>query len=159
MTPPEVLVIGVGSPDAGDDAVGPIVAGLVAGLAPPCVEVRTHEDPTDLTLLWSGRDRVVVVDAIRSGAPPGTIHTITVGDQWAAYDLPGGSHGTHDFGLASAIALGQALGTLPGQLEVVGVEGASFVPGEPLSPAVHDVLRDTVVVVLDRARPAREEAC
>nr|NLI50670.1 hydrogenase maturation protease [Propionibacterium sp.] len=138
------LVVGIGSPDAGDDAVGLLVAEAVARFGLPDVEVLTHEDPTDLTLLWQGRSRAVVVDAVRSGAPAGTVVTVDALTQ----PLPGGrSSGTHDFGLASAIALSRALGTLPGRLTVVGVEGVAFAPGDPVSPAVAAAIGRAAAVV------------
>ncbi len=138
------LVVGLGSPDAGDDAVGSLVADAVARLGLPGVEVLTHEDPTDLTLLWQGRSWVVVVDAVRSGGALGTVVILDA----SAGAVPGGrSAGTHDFGLASAIALSRALGTLPGSLVVVGVEGIAFAPGDPVSPAVASAVPDAVAAV------------
>lgn len=146
----EVLVIGLGSPDAGDDAVGPLVADAVARLALGGVRVLAHEDPTDLPLLWAGLPRVVVVDAVRSGASPGSVVVVDA----AASAPPPEGRGTHDFGLASAIGLSRALGTLPARLRVVGVEGAAFAPGDPLSPAVDAALPaavDAVVALLGEA--------
>ena len=143
------LVVGIGAPDAGDDAVGPLVADAVARLGLAGVDVLAHEDPTDLTLLWRGRPGVVVVDAVRSGAAPGTVVVLDLTDAAASggRQVIGGSTGTHDFGLASAIALSRALGTLPGRLAVVGVDGVPFAPGDPLSPAVAAALPDAVVAV------------
>ncbi len=77
---PTTLVVGLGSADRGDDAVGGHVARAVAALADPrVVVVVEHEDPTDLIELWTGHDRVVVVDATWSGGPPGTLHLIETG--------------------------------------------------------------------------------
>lgn len=147
---PEVLVIGVGSPDAGDDAIGPRVAAAVARLDVSGIEVLAHEDPTDLPLLWRGRRHVVVVDAVRSRTLPGTVLTVDA----AAGTLPpsGRSAGTHDFGLATSIGLSRALGTLPDRLTVVGVEGAAFRPGDPLTTAVEAAIGDAVAAVLRAAR-------
>lgn len=143
-----MLVVGVGSPDAGDDAVGFLVADAVARLGLPGVEVLTHEDPTDLPLLWRGRARVVVVDAVRSGATPGTVVAVALDAAAGGGRLPSGrGAGTHDFGLASAIGLSRALGTLPGHLTVVGVEGVAFAPGDPLSPAVASAVGEATRVV------------
>lgn len=137
----EVLVIGVGSPDAGDDAVGALVAQSVANRALPGVEVALHEDPTDLALLWRDRSRVIVVDAIRSGAPPGSIVLLDADDEADATRWPSGRCcGTHDFGVATAIGLSRALGTLPADLTVVGVEGVEFTPGGSLSDEVRDAV-------------------
>jgi hydrogenase maturation protease len=142
MTGP--LVIGLGTADRGDDAVGGAVARAVArrveaaGL--PDVLVVEHEDPTALLDLWVGRDPVVVVDAVCSGGPPGTVHRLETGEggprlperAWAAT----GRGGTHAFGLAAAVELARALRRLPARLVVVGVEAAGFDYGAPLSVPV-----------------------
>ena len=153
MTPRSAIVVGIGSPDAGDDAVGPVVAEGVRVLAPAGVEVLVHEDPTDLTLLWRDCGLVVVIDAVRSGEPPGTVRTAVVGRETEAGAWPSGrSEGTHDFGLGSAVALSRALGTLPERLVLVGVEGRSFAPGDPMSAAVRAALPTAVDAVLAACR-------
>ncbi|GAA6525133.1 hydrogenase maturation protease [Intrasporangium sp. DVR] len=152
MTSQDTLVIGIGSPDAGDDAVGPAVAEAVRSLAPPGVEVLAHEDPTDLTLLWQGRPHVVVIDAVRSGAPVGTVRTLVVSELTPLQSLQGlGSHGSHDFGVGSAVALSEALGTLPGQLAIVTVEGLAFRPGA-MTPLVRAAVPTAVEAVLEACR-------
>lgn len=156
--PQPTLVVGLGSPDRGDDAVGGHVARAVAALADPGVVVLQHEDPTDLIELWTGRDRVVVVDATRSGAAPGTLRVLDTGA--ARAPLPEaawartGRGGTHAFGLAEAVELARALRRLPARVTVVGVEAASFEPGAALSPAVAAAVPDAVDAVLDAVAAA-----
>ncbi|WP_345201477.1 hydrogenase maturation protease [Fodinibacter luteus] len=150
--PAAALVVGLGSPDRGDDAVGGHVARAVAAATNRRVAVLEHEDPTDLIELWSGHDRVVVVDATCSGAAPGTVVVLEAGaeqgllptDAWART----GRGGTHAFGLAAAVELARVLGRLPARLTVVGVEAVSFEPGAPLSRAVADTVPDAVDAVL-----------
>lgn len=138
MTGP--LVIGLGRADRGDDAVGGVVARAVDGAGLPGVLVVEHEDPTALLDLWVGRDPVVVVDAVCSGEPPGTLHRLETGA--GASPLPErawsatGRGGTHAFGLASAVELARALHRLPARLVVVGIEAAAFEYGTPLSAPV-----------------------
>ena len=68
------MVIGVGNAWRGDDGAGLAVARRVRELAPAGVEVREVEsDATALVDVWSGAEHVVVVDAARSGAAPGTV--------------------------------------------------------------------------------------
>ncbi len=138
MSVAPVLVIGVGSPDSGDDAVGPAVARSLARRAPAGVDVLVHEDPADLALLWRGRAVTVVVDALRSGAAPGTVRTMTISADagspapWPS-DRP---RGTHDFGVTWAVDLARSLGTLPDVLHLVGIEGVTFGAGERMTEAV-----------------------
>jgi hydrogenase maturation protease len=136
----EPLVVGLGSPDRGDDGVGPTVAGAIADLGLAGVRVASHEDPTDLIHLWKGADVAVVIDAVMSGHAPGEIVLLEVGrrerplpeSSWAQT----GRGGTHAFGLAAAVELSRALGHLPPRVVLVGIEAASFDHGAPLSPRV-----------------------
>ncbi len=159
-----VLVVGLGNPDRGDDGVGPVVAGRVAALTGPEVEVVSHEDPTDLTLLWEGRELVVVVDALRSGVAPGTVLVLRTGadrpplgeDAWART----GRGGTHAFGLVSAVELGRALGRLPREVTVVGVEAGSLEYWPGLTPEVAAAVPAAAVAVLEAiSTAARARAC
>jgi hydrogenase maturation protease len=134
------LVIGLGSVDRGDDAVGPEVARAVAAEGLTAVRVIEHEDPTALLDLWTGHDLVVVVDAVCSGGPPGSVHELETGigaapmpeRSWSAT----GRGGTHAFGLAAAVELARALHRLPSRLVVMGVEAAGFEYGAPLTASV-----------------------
>jgi hydrogenase maturation protease len=131
-----VLVAGLGQRDRGDDAIGPEVAAEVASRGLPGVTVIQQSDPLALLDVWDGAglaDLVIVIDAIRSGEPPGTLQVVDA----AGGPLPARTGAsTHAFGLAAAVELARALGRLPARLVIVGVEAGHFRPGEPLSPAV-----------------------
>ncbi|HNA29513.1 MAG TPA: hydrogenase maturation protease [Thiobacillaceae bacterium] len=132
------LVVGLGNPILGDDGVGWRVA----------ERVRASFDDPDVAVLClslgglslvehlAGYRRAVIVDAMSTGALPGTLHRF---DAVAAAD-PGAQHtaSVHDLSLASALALGRELGLdLPGEVAVVGVEAApEFEFGAALSEAV-----------------------
>ena len=138
--------------------MGPAIARVVAAALPVggAVEVRTEEDPTALLDLWEGHDHVVVVDAVVTGDPAGTLHRLELGtDAPSAAGRsrgPGtGRAGTHAFGLATAVELGRALGRLPARVVVVGVEAGNVDLGDTLSPAV------AAVVDAGRRRWWREE--
>ncbi len=146
------LVVGLGSPDRGDDAVGPVVARLVADLGLPGVRVLAHEDPTDLVTSMTGASDVVVVDAVWSpGSEPGSLIILETGD--GAPPLPEdawartGRGGTHAFGLAAAVELARALRRLPPRVTLIGIAAAGFEHGEPLSPAVAAAVERAVAAV------------
>ena len=141
------LVIGLGSLHGGDDRVGLDVARSISAAQPDGVEVVEHADPTDLVELWTGRDRVVVVDALLAGEEPGVVRVIEAGvgePSLAASRTWTSSGGTHAFGLSDAIALARTLGRLPRRLTVVGVVGRTFRPMDDMSP---DVVRAIPVAV------------
>ncbi|MDP3893351.1 hydrogenase maturation protease [Nocardioides sp.] len=139
MTHRSPLVIGLGNPDRGDDAVGAAVARAVAAQR-PTVEVVEHEDPTAVLDLWAGHSPVVVVDAVRSGAAAGTVHRLATGRGGPPISTQAWAHvgqgGTHGIGLAEIVELARALGRLPERLVVIGVEAERFDHGAPLSAAV-----------------------
>lgn len=137
-------VIGVGNPDRGDDGVGPEVVRRCerAGLGSKG-EVRlvvVAGESTELLDLWKDARAVILVDAVVSGSPPGSIHRLVEGPQLA---LPTWrSPSTHAISLPEVIALGRALHRLPARLVVLGVEATSFEPGSPLSPPVQAAFPD-----------------
>ena len=154
------LVVGLGSPDRGDDAVGPAVARGVAARRPDVAVVEV-EEPTALLDLWAGHDPVVVVDSVRSGAPTGSVHRLETGQ--AAPPLAArsrarsGPGSTHAVGLAEMVELGRALGRLPQRLVVVGVEAEHFDHGAPMTPLVAAAVPDAVLRVCDALTTARRE--
>lgn len=126
MTSP-VRVIGVGTDWRGDDAAGLAVADRLRCAGPPGLEVvRCAGGAAELLDAFDGADDVVVVDAVVSGAPPGTVHRLTA-PEGVAGARPGG--GTHDAGVADAVALAAALGRLPARVRVVGIEAADTAMG------------------------------
>lgn len=150
-------MLGLGARDRGDDAVGPVVAEAVGRRVDVDVEAGPR-DPAWILDAWRGRDGVVVVDATRSGARPGTVLRL---DPRARALVDSVSASTHGLGLASAIELGDVLGECPERLLVVGVEAASFAVGAALT---HDVRAavpeavDCVAAVIDGwQRSDREE--
>jgi hydrogenase maturation protease len=146
------LLIGLGTAHRGDDAVGHQVARRVAELAPPGVDVREVDDPSDLLDVWEGFARVVVVDAMASGRPPGSVVTLDVTD----VPLPAGSWaagGTHALGLAAAVELSRALGRLPARLWVVGVEAGTTASGAAPSGAVTAAVEPAVAAALATLGP------
>jgi hydrogenase maturation protease len=129
-----LLVIGVGNPDRGDDGVGRLVARLLEGME--------HDgEGTSLLAAFQGAEHVWLIDAAQSGAPAGTIHHF---DCAANEVLPHGGVSSHGFGVAEAIALARALGTLPPLCTVYAIEGGDFTPGAPLSPEVARAAEEVV---------------
>jgi hydrogenase maturation protease len=160
MTGRGPLVIGLGSPDRGDDAVGRAVARAVAALLPD-VAVVDHEDPTGLLEVWAGHHPVVLVDAVRSGAPAGTVHTLETGQAAPPVTSGAWAHSgygsTHAVGIAEMVELGRALGRLPERLVVVGVEAEDFAHGAPLTPRVAEAVPVAAARVCDEVAPVRRE--
>ncbi|MGP8060437.1 MAG: hydrogenase maturation protease [Acidimicrobiales bacterium] len=134
-TAPRVVVAGMGSEYRRDDGAGPAVAEEVTRLVIGVTNLGPLADPLDLLGLWDGAALAVVVDAVRSGAEPGTVRLIDLDD--APGDAAGaGPTSTHGISLAGTLRLARAVGNPPRRVVVVGVEGEDFSQGLGLSPAV-----------------------
>lgn len=165
----KVRVIALGSPHGGDDELMLTIAdGLVgielielvelvmagrpgAGLVELiCEEIGGGEGPA-----------VLILDVIRSGAAPGTIHELELSEllERSVALEPVSSHG---FGPAEALRLAAALGrTLP-RGRLLGIEGERFTIGAEPSPAVAAALPELdrrVRAAIDQlhAEPKRED--
>jgi hydrogenase maturation protease len=134
-----VKVIGVGNRWRSDDAAGLEVVERLRGELPEDVELLDREgEPTVLIGDWEDADVVWLVDAVSSGAPPGTLHRIDVARQELPPELFRAS--THHLGLAEAVELARALGRLPERVVFHGIEGGSFDAGEGLTAEVGDAV-------------------
>lgn len=125
------LIVGFGSDLRADDGVGvAVVRRLLAGPPPEgvrCAEVGiggialVHE-------LLDGCDRLVIVDGVRRGGAPGTVYVLTpIVPDLAAMPEEERHRFLVDAHFADpyrALVLGRALGVLPRDLHVVGVEVA-----------------------------------
>ena len=147
------MVIGVGNEFRHDDAAGlEVVQGLRARAGAAGIALGEQEGET-LALLeqWDGTDAVVLVDAIRSGVPPGTIHRVEVTSQAIPASLRS-STSTHAVGIGEAIELARTLDRLPGRVLVYGVEGRRFDAGRGLSQEVEAAIGPLSDAVLATAR-------
>ncbi|MFM7076798.1 MAG: hydrogenase maturation protease [Planctomycetaceae bacterium] len=132
------IVIGCGNTLVGDDGAGPFaVAALAARPLPP--DVRLLDAGTagiDAALGMAGAAHVILVDACRSGAPPGTLLEWSDLDP-AACPAPAGID-LHGCRWDQALALARLSwgGRPPARIDAILVEGASFVPGDGLSEPV-----------------------
>ncbi|HTR25616.1 MAG TPA: hydrogenase maturation protease [Terriglobales bacterium] len=123
-------IIGCGARNRGDDQAGLIVAERMRELG---FEAEAYTgDPLRLLDSWSADDDVILVDAVQTGAPAGTIH-IWDGDIPRSAESAVSSHG---FDISKALELARALHRLPASLRVYGIEGLNFSQTQGLSPEV-----------------------
>ena len=129
-----LLVVGIGNPDRGDDGIGPLVALDLSGRLPSdATLIARAGDILSLIDDWSGYDTAILIDAVVSGAPAGTIHRLDL----TRDPLPPGfsAPSTHAFGIAEAVELARALDQLPRRVILYALEGANFDPGVPMTAA------------------------
>jgi hydrogenase maturation protease len=123
------LIVGFGNPLRGDDGAGLAALRELEGLSLPsgvrCADVGiggmalVHE-------LQAGWDRLVIIDAVQRGGAPGTIYVLSptfpdLEDMTAIgkRDLLVDAHMAEPY---SAMLLADALGVLPAEIHVVGIE-------------------------------------
>ena len=151
MRAPRVLVIGMGHPDRGDDAVGRVVADrLLRDPLPGVKVVATDGEAGKLLDLFDEAEHVIIVDAGLSGAKPGTIHRLDA--VTASLPRPMFAMSSHAIGLVESIELARTLGTLPKRCIVLAVEGERFDLGAGLSQAVAQAVDALVRLVADELK-------
>lgn len=150
------LIIGVGNRDRGDDGIGPIVIDHLRDSAPQLETLVAEGDLSDLVLRWSSNQDVIVVDAVRSARPPGSVTTTDA----LSRGLPTEASllSSHGVGLAETVELARLLDRLPQSLVVVGVEAQSFGQFEPLSEAVAAAIPAALQQVLQLAGTSTDSA-
>lgn len=132
----KTLIVGIGSPILGDDGVGLHAARRVQAL-PPCDNVTVLELGTGgLALLdyLDGHDRLIILDAIVTGATPGTIFEL--GGEDAAATVHFG--GAHEADLPAVLSLARKLAKrMPEEVIVIAVEAGDITTfSETLTPEV-----------------------
>lgn len=142
------VVIGLGNPLMGDDGLGLAALKRLAeepGL-PPGVELMDGGTwGMNLLPTLESAGRVLLLDAIRTGAEPGTLHELER-DRLPAMLVHKLS--PHQIDLREVLALGELRGTLPAELVAFGIEPAVIEMQVELSAVVADALP----ALLDRVR-------
>ena len=138
-----MIVIGLGNEFRHDDAVGLIA---VRRLRKNGLAAEEHEgDLATLMDRWTAAEDVILIDAVSSGAEPGTIHFLDISLAPLCEHV---TSSTHALGLADAVELSRALGTLPPHVYVFGIEvrnvragvGLSFEVERALPVLINDVV-------------------
>lgn len=132
-----VTIICTGSP-FGADHIGYKIAerlkrdGLT-DVCPACsIEIEYLDRPGTRLLGYLRRaEKVILIDAMKAGDVPGTVRRIEPNELEQAQPLSG-----HGIGVAEALALGDALGELPGKLVILGAE-----VGEGDEPSLDEIVQ------------------
>jgi hydrogenase maturation protease len=146
------LVIGLGNPLLGDDGTGLVALERLRDRwrLPDGIEL-VDGGTWGMTLLpmIETANRVLFLDAIRTGMPPGT-EAILEGDaipRSLALKLS-----PHQLDLRDVLAVAQLRGTLPSVTVAIGLEPAGFEMGDGLSPRVAEKIDRLVEMAVDQLR-------
>jgi hydrogenase maturation protease len=145
-----MLIIGCGNRERSDDGAGILVAERLRELG---IEVETSSgEALDLMEAWNGADDVILVDAVSTGAPVGTVKAWDGRPPLASVWTNASTHG---LGVAEAIELAHVLDRLPTRLRVYGIEGRRFEPRTEISHEVQCAVEEVVRrIMVDLNRPA-----
>jgi hydrogenase maturation protease len=124
-----VLVLAIGNPSRGDDAIGPALAARIEALGLPHVEVITDfQLAPEHALDLAGREKVIFVDAGEGTPEPHELRRVE-----AKSDFTYTSHAMSPEAVLATYA--RVTGEPPPEAWVLCVRGESFELGEPLSAA------------------------
>ena len=133
-----ITVICLGNPLRGDDGLGIEVAKRLSRKDIPGLKViKAESDEWSIVEYLTVQGRLVVVDAVSSGMPPGTLH------RYSAEQLGGTTEhfcsNIHNIGIASIIKVAANLG-IKADFAFLGIEVQSTDFSEKLSPPVERAL-------------------
>jgi len=143
-----VLVLAIGNPSRGDDALGPRAAQRLAALALPGVEVLTDfQLQVEHALDLLGRRRVVFIDAAASGSAPFELRPLA-----PAADA---RHSSHSLSPAAVLeAYRRLTGSEPPPSRLLAIRGHDFELGAPLSSAAAAYLQAALAALTPSLRDA-----
>jgi hydrogenase maturation protease len=137
VTGKNTIIIGLGNPILSDDSVGVKAARRLSAVLKDRdgVEVvEAYAGGLRLLDVLVGYQRAIIIDAMQTGAAPGTVRKFSISDLPKTRNLAS----THDADLPTALEAGRALGMkLPEEITVFGIEAAEVENfGEELTPEV-----------------------
>ena len=138
----KTLVLALGNPLRGDDGIGSAVLDYSEETAvfPPHITLIDGGTPgLETALTLQGHDRVIVIDAADMGTQPGTWMRFHLSDVSLAKHAH--MNGTlHDAGFAEAVALAGALGILPPEIIMYGIQPESMDWDSNLSQSIQKTI-------------------
>jgi len=156
------IVVGIGQRLRGDDEAGLAAVHLWVDTYSPVgsdmnLRVELAESPgVGLLNLLAGADKALLVDAVQSGARPGTLHLLAETDLGAFLDGAGSAHG---WGVAETLALGRKVDpdSMPEQITLIGIEVGQVELGSGISPDVALVLPRTAKLIQDTIEKLKQD--
>ena len=135
LDPKPILILGIGNILLKDEGVGVHTAMKMMEMdLPPDVEVMDG-GTMGLNLLYyiEGRKKVIVIDTVLVGDPPGTIYRFT--DESLVDNKPM-LRTAHGIDFSDVIKTSKMLGTKPEEIVFIGIEPESLDEGLELTPTI-----------------------
>jgi hydrogenase maturation protease len=141
-----ILVLAIGNPSRGDDALGPQAATALQALSLPGVEVLTDfQLQVEHALDLLGRNEVVFVDAAASGPAPFAFAPVAA--------VAEASFSSHSLSPPAVLdAYRRLTGAEPPQARLLAIRGYAFELGAPLSAAAEGNLAAAIAMIAAELR-------
>ena len=163
---PTVAVVAVGNEIMGDDGVGPhLIRRLEAtDLAADEEVALVNAGTTGFFALeaMSGCEFAVVLDAMQTGADPGTVHEYRCIEGTFSGERP--EMTMHDVSFTEALSYSRPVYDLPDEIRILGIEPAVIEPSVDLSPeltaelpGVIDMVTSYIERAVDGDHPTQQE--
>lgn len=149
------LVLGIGNILMQDEGLGVRAVERLQALYRLPPQVRAVDGGVmglDLLPYLEDAERVLIVDAVQTGRPSGSIVRLENEEISAALAL---KMSVHQVGLQEVLAVGRLRGTLPARITLWGMQPASLEMGTELSPVVSAALDDFVERLVEELRAER----
>jgi len=145
----KTLVLGIGNPLRSDDGIGiHVVESLRDEDLSDKIDIKEGLSGLDILGAIAGYERIIMIDAIKSGGEPGTIYKLSVGDLHAQQTLH--TFSTHDVDIPTMLKLGRDLypGKMPEDIVIIAVEAEDIETfSEICTPKVEKAIQEVVHLI------------
>jgi len=131
-----LVVMGLGNLLTTDDGVGVHVVKMLSEkkLLPDHVEIIDAGTASlDVLELFDENDKIIVIDAVRAGHPPGTLYKFNARE---VRSKPKVSMSLHQMSFLESIHMADLIGKAPKEVTVIGVEPGDMSFSTELSPEI-----------------------
>lgn len=144
--PPRVVVIGVGNLLLKDEGIGiHTVKALQEINLPQDVKIIDGGTAPDLIAYTEAGDKLIIIDAAKTGREPGTIYRFQPKDLGEEIK---GVISAHELGVTHNLRLMSLMGNEPREIVIIGVEPKEIDWGTELSPELQQKVPEIVRVIL-----------
>lgn len=146
-----ILILGIGNILLKDEGIGVHVVNKLKEMQlPPDVEIMDGGTlGIDLLFYIEGRKKVIVIDTVKAGEPPGTMYRFTDKDLVMKKGTLRSAHGI-DF--TDVIRAAEFLGTKPEEIVFIGVEPEIIDEGLELSPLLSKRIDPLIKLVMEEIK-------
>jgi hydrogenase maturation protease len=146
----KIAVLGIGNPLCRDDGIGIRIIQEMrdSGKYENIALIDGGAAPDLLSLIDEDVERLIIVDALKGGGPPGSIYLLEIKDENIADDIVASLHG---LGIMDSLLMMKKLDMHRPQVTIVGVEPQDVSHGLGLSseliavlPAVFDAVAEEI---------------